>query len=358
MPTAPTRRSAPRAAALLAATAAGSVAFALAPSAPTPSIAAEAPAPPALGADTSGSAGVSVASGESSETRRTAPEADRQAILAMAGAFRVSFTFRETVALAEAYELRPPYETNAVELVEVIADEDDFISLQHILLVGADGPRPTVVKHWRQDWRYQDRELLVYAGHDCWRTEQRPAEAVRGTWSQSVHQTTDAPRYEAIGRWTHGPQGSWWESEITWRPLPRREHTVRDDYDVILGRNRHALTPDGWVHEQDNLKVVLDADGGVVGSLARETGVNVYERTDPAAVEPARRYWQEHAEAWATVRHAWTEVLAADQRTTAKLLIRPEAVGPPLPRVIDVALENERIRATLVERLRRYVEAG
>jgi len=35
---------------------------------------------------------------------------------------------------------------------------------------------------------------------------------------------------------------STWEPEVSWRPLPRRDGTTRDDYDVIEAVNRHTIT--------------------------------------------------------------------------------------------------------------------
>ena len=274
------------------------------------------------------------------------PAADREAILAMAGAFRVQFTFRETVPLSPDYEPREAYETDAVELVTVVEDRGDFISLQHVLLVGAEGPRPVVVKHWRQDWTYEDGDLLEFAGEDRWVRRRLDAATVQGTWSQAVYQTTDAPRYESIGRWTHDAGRSAWESDETWRPLPRREHTTRDDYHVLVSRNRHVITPEGWVHEQDSRKLVLDAAGRPDRHLVHETGLNRYERCDPALLAPAAAYWEEHAAAWSDVRDAWARVL-----DRSEVVLDPDACGPPLDRLIEVALEKPEVRRDLARRL-------
>lgn len=283
---------------------------------------------------------------ESTAASRVAPAADREAILAMAGAFRVRFTFRETVPLSPGYEPRETYETDAVELVRVIENREDFISLQHVLLVGADGPRPMVVKHWRQDWAWEDGDLLEFAGGERWVRRRMDPDSVRGTWSQAVYQTTDAPRYESVGRWTHEAGRSAWESEETWRPLPRREHTTRDDYHVLVTRNRHVITPEGWVHEQDSRKLVLDSVGRPDRYLVHESGLNRYERCDPALLAPAAAYWDEHAAAWSEVRAAWRQVLARPE-----VVLDPDAGGPPIDRLIDVALRRPDIRRDLARRL-------
>lgn len=51
----------------------------------------------------------------------------------------------------------------------------------------------------------------------------------------------------------------------TWRPLPRRELSERDGYDVLIGTNTHIVLPTGWVQEEHNVKAVL-AGLGETGS--------------------------------------------------------------------------------------------
>ncbi|MFQ5626773.1 MAG: DUF6607 family protein, partial [Methyloligellaceae bacterium] len=155
-------------------------------------------------------------------------ERDRRAILAMAGPYRTSFDFIETVGFVDEYTPQRPYQSWGTEFVYVVTDEPKFISLQHIIVMffeTDDGEisGPAVVKHWRQDWRYQDRDLHVYAGHNTWERKRLSRRDVRGTWSQAVFQVDDSPRYAAIGIWHHDDNYSSWQSENTWRPLPRRE---------------------------------------------------------------------------------------------------------------------------------------
>ncbi|MEM6749021.1 MAG: DUF6607 family protein [Planctomycetota bacterium] len=243
-----------------------------------------------------------------------APEADRQAILAMAGEYKIDFRFEETVAIAEGYEVREPYHAEATEFVEVIEDAGDFISLQHVLVLHNDTGEARVVKHWRQDWSYEDREMLVYEGRNTWAQRTVPAEVVQGAWTQSVHQVDDSPRYEGLGRWTHEAGRSAWESQETWRPLPRRERTKRSDYHVLVARNRHVVTPAGWVHEQDNRKVVLDDQGRPVKVLAHEIGVNSYDRVDDVDFSAGREYWDATQAYWSDVRDRWAQISTERER--------------------------------------------
>ena len=275
--------------------------------------------------------------------------ADREAILGMAGAFRVSFRFEETVAVAADYVVAEPYAEEALELVRVIADDGDSISLQHLLVVELPDGSPMVVKHWRQDWTYQDDDLLAFKGRRTWERESRDAESVRGTWTQAVFQTTDAPRYEAVGRWTHLENQSSWTSEPTWRPLPRRERR-RTDYHVVFCRNRHTLTPDGWVHEQDNQKLALTENGAPSDVVAHEIGVNSYTRIDEDAVAAAVSYWAEHEGAWAEIRAAWKPILDRDE-----IVLRPRVDGERLSSVVEDALEDDDMRSRLGEHLATFL---
>ena len=153
-------------------------------------------------------------------------EKDRTAILAMAGPYRASFEFLETVGYTPDFERSRPYQSWGTEYVYVVEESEDFISLQHIMVMFAVGPQgdlmgPFVQKHWRQDWAFEKTDLLVYAGHDIWEQRNLDATEVAGTWAQSVFQVDDSPRYEAIGNWQHYPNFSTWLSDTAWRPLPR-----------------------------------------------------------------------------------------------------------------------------------------
>ncbi len=245
-------------------------------------------------------------------------ERDQRAILAMAGPYRTSFDFIETVGFMPGYAPEPPYQSWGTEYVYVVANEPEFISLQHIIVMFFEMEEgkvsePMVVKHWRQDWRYENRDLHVYAGHNKWQQKRLPAKAVKGAWSQSVWQVDDSPRYEASGRWQHHGNYSSWQSDNTWRPLPRREFSVRDDYQVLAGTNRHTITPTGWVQEEDNLKLVLnkqDEPRKKNPYLAREAGLSRYERIVDHDFSAGDAYWKATAPFWADVRAAWGNMRA------------------------------------------------
>lgn len=96
--------------------------------------------------------------------------------------------------------------------------------------------------------------MWSYIGNYKWKSIELKQQDAQGKWLQTVWQVDDSPCYAGLGRWTKDNGVTEWTSNETYRPLPRREHTIRNDYDVIIGTNRHVLTATGWVHEQDNIK--------------------------------------------------------------------------------------------------------
>jgi hypothetical protein len=252
----------------------------------------------------------------------TPPERDRAAILAMAGEYKVSFEFTESVALRAGYETKPVKRSGGTELVVVVEDSPARIVLQHLLLDPRDN---TVIKHWRQDWTWQDRELLEFRGDRRWQRRKLSPQSAKGRWTQSVYEVDDSPRYAATGRWQHRGDTSEWVSEETWRPLPRREHTTRDDYDVLVGINRHIITPWGWVHAQDNTKLDLRRNAAEP-LIAREMGINTYRRISDVDFSAARAYWQRTSSYWAAVRNDWERRL----RGSSSVVVELEVGGVPV----------------------------
>lgn len=251
----------------------------------------------------------------------TAFERDRRAILAMAGEYRASFDFLEVAGFTAGHRPTAPYQSWATEKVYVLADEGTFISLQHVLVMrmadetGKAG-EPFVTKHWRQDWQYEPATQFTYRGANTWARVDVPEAERAGRWRQSVYQVDDSPRYAGIGRWQHFGNYSTWVSGETWRPLPRREFSVRDDYQVLLGTNRHTITPSGWIHEEMNNKVRLDGEGRPSADapvVAREFGFNRYERITGYDFTPGDRYVQSTDALWKLVREEWEALLYGGQ---------------------------------------------
>ena len=234
-------------------------------------------------------------------------DADRKAILAMQGEYTVDFAFDETVLLAPGYERAKPQRSGGDEVVIVVEDSPRRIVLQHLLVEQTSGH---VTKHWRQDWTFEAPRRWEFAADRTWRMRELPAALTGGAWTQCVYEVSDAPRYCGTGRWNHRYGVATWTSDRTWRPLPRREYTRRDDYNALNVENRHTIVPGGWTHEQDNTKTVRRADGSTVRTLARESGFNDYRRTDALDFQPAYDYWNATRDYWARVRARWDAALA------------------------------------------------
>jgi hypothetical protein len=190
-------------------------------------------------------------------------------------------------------------------VVRVIEDTGRKIVLQHIL-VGEQGGKAMVVKHWRQDWTYEPAEVLVYKGPDQWVLETVPAKMRKGRWSQTVWQTDDSPRYGGWGEFSNEGGVTRWRSNWTLRPLARRDAVRKPVYDRYLAINRHQPTPMGWIHWQDNMKMAGDK------AIVQEAGLNSYVKFDGFNAARADSYWAATSDYWAVVRAAWDEVARRD----------------------------------------------
>ena len=229
-----------------------------------------------------------------------AVDKDRAAILAMQGDYRVDFHFTETVPLKAGYERHDDKTTGGFETVLVVDDGPDRIVLQHLLV----SPGGHVIKHWRQDWVYEAKARFEFVADQSWDVRGLAPDRAAGTWTQCVFEVSDAPRYCGTGRWNHRYGVSTWTSDRSWRPLPRREYTKRDDYNAINAENRHTITPNGWTHEQDNTKTVRDGRQ-TAETLVREFGFNDYRNIEAYDFAPAREYWDRTSAYWGRVRDAW-----------------------------------------------------
>jgi hypothetical protein len=104
---------------------------------------------------------------------------------------------------------------------------------------------------------------------------------------------------------------SYWEN-TTDAPLPRREYTQRNDYNVTVRGNRHEMTGDGWIHEQDNKKVIR-GEGKDDVILAEEKGYNTYVKVNDSKCQAAQDWWIENHELWSNVRDSWDEIFEEGQ---------------------------------------------
>ncbi|WP_448529362.1 DUF6607 family protein [Raineya sp.] len=243
------------------------------------------------------------------------PKDDRKAIKQMCGCYEIEFNFAETFAYPKdvaKYKPSEVYHEKALEWVELVEESPRKIVLQHILVINDTG----ALKHWRQDWLYENTHIMQFNGFEDWKKIVLPKDKVKGQWTQKVYQVDDSPRYEGSGSWIHKDGKHYWEA-TAYSPLPRREFTKRNDYNLLIRRNRHEITPYGWIFEQDNDKVIIN-EKGEEKLLAKEKGLIPYKKVDDSRCAAAQKWWRENSEFWTKVRKKWDSELAKNQYVKLK----------------------------------------
>ncbi|MEM1136860.1 MAG: DUF6607 family protein [Bacteroidota bacterium] len=228
---------------------------------------------------------------------------DIEAIKAMCGCYEVDFNFAETFAADQGYKFHDNYHSGALEYVLPVEETKDKIVLQHLLVIGDS----MIIKHWRQDWLYENTALYQFHKDNTWKYTTLPQEAVKGQWTQKVYQVDDSPRYESSATWVHFDGKHYWEA-VADAPLPRREFSKRKDYNVMVRKNRQEITNEGWVHEQDNNKVIREGEEDIL--LVKEKGWNTYNKVGIEKCTLAINWWKDNKVFWADVRTVWDELFA------------------------------------------------
>lgn len=248
---------------------------------------------------------------------------DEQAIKSFCGCYEIQFNFAETFSYPKdsaTYQPSKVKHETALEWAELIEDTPGKKSIQHLLIVG----RGMIVKHWRQDWTYENTRFYDYNGFNDWKFLTVPAPTVRGQWTQSVFEVDDKPRYTGSATWNHVDGRHFWEN-LTNAPLPRREYTQREDYNITRRFNTLEITNTGWIHDQDNDKIIKEASGSTY-LLAQEKGNNIYKKVDDSKCEAAQKWWKENQAFWKKVRLKWDAVFAKN----ATIQLKNEVDGKPL----------------------------
>lgn len=241
---------------------------------------------------------------------QSSKEQDVKAIKDMCGCYEVSFAFAETFSPNKNYELHKPHKSGGLEWVELVEDSKNKLVLQHLLITEDSTGKKDIVKHWRQDWLYENTDLYMFDLDNTWKYTKLAKNQVKGQWTQKVFQVDDSPRYEGTATWIHADGRHYWEN-TTDSPLPRREFTTRSDYNVMKRRNRHEITSYGWVHEQDNDKIQKSEAG--FDLIAQEKGWNTYKKVDNSRCVLAQAYWKEKTEFWAKVRLEWDAIFTQNK---------------------------------------------
>lgn len=230
--------------------------------------------------------------------------ATKKNVEGLCGCFDVEFKYAETFSPDKEYKFHDREKISAgTELVFAIETSDKKIVMQHLLVI----TDSMVIKHWREDWAYENPVAWQFQGDNTWKKQLLKPQQVKGKWAQSVWEVSDAPRYQGASDWVTTDGTTFWQN-TTDAPLPRREYSVRSDYNVLRRTNRIALTDKGYVHEQDNKKIIRK--NGIDKLLVEEKGMNTYTRIDDSKCAPAKAYWEKTKDYWAKVRMAWERYLA------------------------------------------------
>jgi hypothetical protein len=220
----------------------------------------------------------------------------------LCGCFEVDFKYAETFSPNPQYQYHDREEIGGTaELALPIEVSNKKIVIQHLLIVGPS----TVIKHWREEWTYENPILWKYLGNKVWQKDSLPAQAVKGKWTQTVWEVADEPRYQGIGQLVAIDGKMVWQSMAD-APLPRREYTVRNDYHILRRLNRLHLADSGYRHEQDNQKIVQQPNG-TEQLLVEEKGWNTYRRIPEKECAAAKAYWQSNHLYWDAVRRVWAK---------------------------------------------------
>ena len=251
---------------------------------------------------------------------QTKKKKDINSIKEMCGCFEIRFDFAETFIKTVDKDYKPSknYSSGGLEWAQLIVDNKNQISIQHILIAGSK-ERPYIIKHWRQDWLYQNTNFYIYDHNNNWNYIKKEKKEVKGQWTQKVFQVDDSPRYEGSGSWVHLDGKSYWEN-ITPAPLPRREYSKRNDYNVTERGNRQEITSTGWVHDQNNKKIIRK-EGMKDEVLAYEKGYNNYVKVEDSKCEAAVNWWVENKNKWGKVRNKWKEVYGRNKDLSLKKII-------------------------------------
>lgn len=273
---------------------------------------------------------------------------DIKAIKAQCGCHDVDFAYAETFSPNKEYKFKDRYLAAGTEYVFVIEETKDKIVIQHLLAIGDS----MVVKHWREDWTYEDPNLLSFYKENQWKYSSISKEKIKKSWTQKVYEVNDSPRYEGIAQWSHVNGKHLWESKVD-APLPRREYTKRQDYNVMKRGNRIYVNENGYLHEQDNDKILRKEGADIL--IAQEKGLNDYQRTDAKKCAVTEKWWAENGAFWTDVRAAWQEVFDKHQDISIKQFVRGKMIDEEFKAIKKENNTSEINRQKLREVLTKFV---
>lgn len=249
------------------------------------------------------------------------PETGKKNLQNLCGCFSVNFKYAETFSPDDTYKFHDREDMNAIELSLPIESTDTKLVMQHLLVINDS----MIIKHWREEWVYESPVLYEFQGDKTWRKKELAAADVKNTWTQTVWEVNDEPRYQGMSLWINNDGKTYWESTAD-APLPRREYTTRSDYNIMRRHNKLYLTGDGgYVHEQDNDKILRE--NGKDKLIAQEKGYNTYHKIEDKDCAAAKAWWEKNKPFWTVVRNQWNDYIAKTSTVSVKAKVDDKILG-------------------------------
>ena len=86
----------------------------------------------------------------------------------------------------------------------------------------------------------------------------------------------------------------------------------------MIRGNRHEITNDGWIHDQDNYKVIKDFKSDSEVIIASEKGFNKYTRVDESKCNAAIDWWGENKVKWSFVLDKWNSIYSQKENISLR----------------------------------------
>ncbi len=274
---------------------------------------------------------------------------EQQAIKSLCGCFEIEFKYAETFSSDSNYKQHEPYTASALEWVNMEESSDKKYVMQHLLLV----TDQMIIKHWREDWEYEKSNWWQFKGKGNWLHTAQTTPAVKGQWTQTVWEVDDAPRYQGTSKWIDNDGKYYWENTVD-APLPRREYTHRSDYNILKRKNRIVVNDGGWVHEQDNIKILREDTKDKI--VAEEKGYNTYKKVADSKCEKAAAWWKEHKEFWAVARETWDEALSSKKNFTLLPKVDDKSIAEQFTALEKQNIPQSELKGRLLEVLQKYMQ--
>lgn len=238
--------------------------------------------------------------------------AEKDAIKNLCGCFEVEFKYAETFSPDPTYKFHDREEiSGGTELSLPIEITDKKIVIQHLLVI----TDSIIVKHWREEWTYENPIIWKYQGNKTWIKQTLSPQEAKGKWTQTIWEVSDEPRYQGYSQFVNLDGKIIWQS-TTDAPLPRREYTARNDYNILKRTNRINITDSGYIHEQDNEKILRE--NGLSKVITQEKGINSYKRLADKECNAAKYYWEKNKVYWGKVRAIWASYINSNDSISLK----------------------------------------